>query len=251
MSWRRKALTLGFVFGAGVLCLSPVLSDSISKRIATSWNAQASVAKVEISLPRSSLSLFDIDIRRPDLLIHGDEVHLKMNSESLWYRDSIVESLIGKGFLFQSRPSIASAPSSETAADSPVENAKNSIESLATSCKEFEAKIRSELALALKQFHDFETQSQVRTQTIDSRISRFRSELLALQDPTQTPNPLRVSQRLEQLRSEGSRIQQLLAEDRLKRKQEAKVHESTIASLQESIKTFRTTHRVRRSIPHR
>jgi hypothetical protein len=36
----------------------------------------------------------------------------------------------------------------------------------------------------------------------------------------------------------------LLAEDRLKRKQEAKVHESTIASLQESIKTFRTTHRV-------
>jgi hypothetical protein len=244
MSWRRKALTLGFVFGAGVLCLSPVLSDSISKRIATSWNAQASVAKVEISLPRSSLSLFDIDIRRPDLLIHGDEVHLKMNSESLWYRDSIVESLIGKGFLFQSRPSIASAPSSETAADSPVENAKNSIESLATSCKEFEAKIRSELALALKQFHDFETQSQVRTQTIDSRISRFRSELLALQDPTQTPNPLRVSQRLEQLRSEGSRIQQLLAEDRLKRKQEAKVHESTIASLQESIKTFRTTHRV-------
>lgn len=242
MSWRRKALTLSFVFGAGVLSLGPVLSDSISKRIATSWNVQASVSKVEISLPQSSLSLFGLDLRSPDLVVYGDEVHLKMNSESLWYRDSIVESMVGKGFLFKATPLIESAAASQSSTLSPIAKVQSSYKSFESSCKAFEATIRAELDLALKQFHDFELQSHARTQTIDSRIAQLRSELSALRDPAQTPNPLRVSQRLEQLRSEGSRIQQLLAEDRLQRRQEAKTYDATVARLQESILSFRTTH---------
>lgn len=244
MSWRRKALTLSVVLGAGVLSLGPVLSDSISKRIATSWNVDASVSKVEISLPNSRLSLFALDIRRPDLFVHGDEVHLKMNSESLWYRDGIVESMIGKGFLFRAQSTPANTLSLEQTAGSPVAKVKGSFASIESSCKSFEGKIRTDLDLALKQFHDFEMQSQVRTQAIDSRISRLRSELTALQDPNQTPNPLRVTQRFEQLRSEGSLIQQLLAEDRLQRKQEVRACATTMDSLLESIKTFRTTHPV-------
>lgn len=244
MSWRRKALTLSLVLVVGGVGLGPVLSDSISKRIATSWNARASVSKVEVSLPRSSLSLFGLDIRRPDLSVYGEEVHLKMNYQSLLYRDSVVESMIGKGFLFRAQKSLDTTLATEPSNSSPMANAKRTIAALESNCKTFEAKVQAELELALKQFREFELQSQLRTQTIEDRISRFRSDLSALQEPLPTHNPLRVSQRVDQLRSEGSRIQQLLAEDRLHRKQEGRSYEATIASLQESIKKFRTTHPV-------
>jgi hypothetical protein len=240
MSWRRKALTIGLVLGAGVVSIGPVLSDSIAKRIAHSWNAQASIAKVEVSLPRTGLSLLGLRIDRPDLCIQGNQVDLRLHRESLWYRDSVVESMVGKGFLITMRPTGSTrSEESNSFATEHFSKATQSLTAFRSACSAFESSIESQLDSARRQIQESEQKCQARSLSIDERISRLHSEIAAFQDPTRRPNPLRASQRLEQIRSEANHIQQLLAEERLQRKQGAKDCESTISSLNESIQALR------------
>ncbi|AMV34018.1 hypothetical protein VN12_17950 [Pirellula sp. SH-Sr6A] len=239
MSWRRKALTIGLVLGAGVVSIGPVLSDSIAKRVAQSWNAQASIAKVEVSLPRAGLSLLGVRIERPDLCIQGNQVDLKLDRESLWYRDSVVESMVGKGFLITLSPMDSDrSEDANVLTTNHVAKTNQSLVAFRSACSKFESSLESQLNSARSLIQESEQKCQSRSLSIDERISRLRSEIAAFHDPAHRPNPLRASQRLEQIRSEANHIQQLLAEERLQRKQGMKACESTITSLSESIQAL-------------
>jgi len=207
MSWRRRAIFVIVAFGAGIYCLRPMVTHSIQRRLAAELNAETRIASTILSLGQSTLVLEGVAIEGNDSRISLDQLSLRIDPDELWYRNCIVDPMVGTGLRwhlpirkqFSSLDSKVSPPIPivDWSFDPRFEQAKQLLESATTRLSTFEKEANSQ------------------TLNLDHKIEAIRTRISELAQDDMLVNPLRPSDGITQLKNELLMLRQFLAENRL------------------------------------
>jgi hypothetical protein len=207
MSWRRRAIFVIVAFGAGIYCLRPMVTHSIQRRLAAELNAETRITSTILSLGQSTLVLEGVAIEGNDSRISLDQLSLRIDPDELWYRNCIVDPMVGTGLRwhlpirkqFSSLDSKVSPPIPivDWSFDPRFEQAKQLLESATTRLSTFEKEANSQ------------------TLNLDHKIEAIRTRISELAQDDMLVNPLRPSDGITQLKNELLMLRQFLAENRL------------------------------------
>lgn len=207
MSWRRRAIFVIVACGAGIYCLRPMVTHSIQRRLAAELNAETRITSTILSLGQSTLVLEGVAIEGNDSRISLDQLSLRIDPDELWYRNCIVDPMVGTGLRwhlpirkqFSSLDSKVSPPIPivDWSFDPRFEQAKQLLESATTRLSTFEKEANSQ------------------TLNLDHKIEAIRTRISELAQDDMLVNPLRPSDGITQLKNELLMLRQFLAENRL------------------------------------
>jgi len=207
MSWRRRAIFVIVACGAGIYCLRPMVTHSIQRRLAAELNAETRITSTILSLGQSTLVLEGVAIEGNDSRISLDQLSLRFDPDELWYRNCIVDPMVGTGLRwhlpirkqFSSLDSKVSPPIPlvDWSFDPRFEQAKQLLESATTRLSTFEKEANSQ------------------TLNLDHKIEAIRTRISELAQDDMLVNPLRPSDGITQLKNELLMLRQFLAENRL------------------------------------
>ena len=194
-------------FGAGIYCLRPMVTHSIQRRLAAELNAETRITSTILSLGQSTLVLEGVAIEGNDSRISLDQLSLRIDPDELWYRNCIVDPMVGTGLRwhlpirkqFSSLDSKVSPPIPivDWSFDPRFEQAKQLLESATTRLSTFEKEANSQ------------------TLNLDHKIEAIRTRISELAQDDMLVNPLRPSDGITQLKNELLMLRQFLAENRL------------------------------------
>ena len=194
-------------FGAGIYCLRPMVTHSIQRRLAAELNAETRITSTILSLGQSTLVLEGVAIEGNDSRISLDQLSLRFDPDELWYRNCIVDPMVGTGLRwhlpitkqFSSLDSKVSPPIPivDWSFDPRFEQAKQLLESATTRLSTFEKEANSQ------------------TLNLDHKIEAIRTRISELAQDDMLVNPLRPSDGITQLKNELLMLRQFLAENRL------------------------------------
>lgn len=194
-------------FGAGIYCLRPTMTHSIQRRLAAELNAKTRITNTILSLGQSTVVLEGVSIEDTTSKINLDQLSLRLDPEELWYRNCIVDPMVGTGLRwhlpitkqFSSLDSKVSPPIPivDWSFDPRFEQAKQLLESATTRLSTFEEEANSQ------------------TLNLDHKIEAIRTRISELAQDDMLVNPLRPSDGITQLKNELLMLRQFLAENRL------------------------------------
>ncbi|MFN7843716.1 MAG: hypothetical protein ACK5N9_18525, partial [Pirellula sp.] len=202
MSWRRRLLGTTALIGLSVLCLRPVLTTGIERRLSEQLRLPVSVGDTQLAMSQNSLQILDFQIDDEICPMSIRELSLKLDGNGLLYRDCVIESFIGNGlkwYLPKATESVhtASIPSVTTQDNSAVKD------------------IHGIFSQALRSIKDAEILSLDRSREIDLKMESIKNKIDEVLHQSPAPNPLRNSHAVDKLRSDLIAIQALLASDRV------------------------------------
>lgn len=202
MSWRRRLLGTTALVGASVLCLRPVLTTGIERRLSEQLRLPVEIGDAMLAMSQSSLHLSRFQIDDENCPLSIEDLSLRLDGNGLLYRDCIVESFVGNGLKWY-LPKPLQSPST------------TAIPNLTTEDPSAITEIQEIFSQALRSIKDAESVTQDRSREINLKLEAIQNKIkeAPLRDPT--PNPLRNAQSVEKLRSDLIAIQALLASDRV------------------------------------
>ena len=202
MSWRRRLLGTTALIGLSVLCLRPVLTTGIERRLSEQLRLPVSVGDTQLAMSQNSLQILDFQIDDEICPLSIRELSLKLDGNGLLFRDCVVESFIGNGlkwYLPKATESFHTA----------------SIRSVTTQDNSTVKDIQGIFSQALRSIKDAEILSLDRSREIDLKLESIKNKIDVVLYQSPAPNPLRNSQTVDKLRSDLIAIQALLASDRV------------------------------------
>jgi len=202
MSWRRRLLGTSALLGVSVLCLRPVLTIGIERRLSEQLRLPVSVGDTRLAMSQNSLQLteFRIDDERCPLTI--DELLLRLDGNALLYRNCVVESFVGSGLRWYL------PVRSESESSTPIPMVSASGESVIKDIQQ----VFSQTLGAIK---TAESLSVDRSREIDRKLEAIKTKIDEAIYRGPISNPLRGSPTVEKLRSDVLAIQSLIAIDRV------------------------------------
>lgn len=209
MNWRGKAIAVGLALGVGFTCVRPLLIHSIERRISGAWCSKTELGDAKISLSHGTLALSDLSIAQTSGNLSIEKVLMRFDPKELWYRNCVVESLMGTGLRweFAEKQTDASRVTTDSLA------AWNSLGK-----EELDNKTRAAELLfesVSQQMRTMELESVTQSQRTDQRLVRLQSKLTEAEVSEKASNPLRPNNLLREMESEILQIQQALAEERV------------------------------------
>jgi hypothetical protein len=225
MNWRGKAIAVGLALGVGFTCVRPLLIHSIERRISGAWCSKTELGDAKISLSHGTLALSDLSIAQTRGNLSIEKVLMRFDPKELWYRNCIVESLMGTGLRWEftekqtdpSRATTDSLAAWSSLGKEDLENKNGATELLFQSVSQ--------------QIQKMEQESVVQSQRTDQRLVRLRSKLTEAEVSEKAANPLRPNNLLNEMESEILQIQQALAEERV---QSRSLEKQLIAAVKQS-----------------
>ena len=200
-------------FGAGIYCLRPMVTHSIQRRLAAELNAETRISNTILSLGQSTVVLEGVAIEGTDSRISLDQLSLRLDPDELWYRNCIVDPMVGTGLrwhlpLTQSFTSLAPKASLSTKDSASIPIVDWSFDPRFEQAQQL-------LVNATTRLSTFEKEANSQTLNLDHKIEAIRTRINELAQEDMLVNPLRPSDGISQLKNELLMLRQLLAENRL------------------------------------
>ncbi len=200
-------------FGAGIYCLRPIVTHSIQRRLAAELNAETRISNSILSLGQSTVVLEGVAIEGTDSRISLDQLSLRLDPDELWYRNCIVDPMVGTGLrwhlpLTQSFTSLATKASLSSKDSASIPFVDWSFDPRFEQAQQL-------LVNATTRLSTFEKEANSQTLNLDHKIEAIRTRIHELAQEDMLVNPLRPSDGITQLKNELLMLRQLLAENRL------------------------------------
>lgn len=200
-------------FGAGIYCLRPIVTHSIQRRLAAELNAETRISNSILSLGQSTVVLEGVAIEGTDSRISLDQLSLRFDPDELWYRNCIVDPMVGTGLrwhlpLTQSFTSLATKASLSSKDSASIPFVDWSFDPRFEQAQQL-------LVNATTRLSTFEKEANSQTLNLDHKIEAIRTRIHELAQEDMLVNPLRPSDGITQLKNELLMLRQLLAENRL------------------------------------
>lgn len=218
MTWRRRLLGTSALIGVSVLCIRPVMTTGIERRLSEQLRTPVTIGTTRLALSNGVVQLqrFRIDDNCCPLFI--DELTLRLDGHGLLYRDCVVESFLGSGLKWH-----LPQPTTDHQAT------RLSIPNVSEQSGVLALELQTSLTEATRSLQDAEKFSVARAREIDLRIDSVKSRLDDVIYASPAPNPLRSDSTIQKLRSDLIAVQSLLASDRV---EASKIDAATSRSLE-------------------
>lgn len=200
-------------FGAGIYCLRPMVTHSIQRRLAAELNAETRITNTILSLGQSTVVLEGVAIEGTDSRISLDQLSLRLDPDELWYRNCIVDPMVGTGLRWHLPLTQSFTPLAPKASQSTKDSA--SIPFVDWSFDPRFEQVQQLLVNATTRLSTFEKEANSQTLNLDHKIEAIRTRIQELAQEDMLLNPLRPSDGISQLKNELLMLRQLLAENRL------------------------------------
>ena len=227
MTFRRRLFVATLTVGGGICCFQPVMRSRMEARLSELVGGRATIGSSKISLRDSTIALSDITIRpcgsESELFEENTfgtlkigQAALRFNWSSLLYRNLKVEKILASNVHWDiNEPSDRAIPKA-------VENADPSLFNLNTWGANLEETVDS-IVQPIKQKLAEESSKQNRTQQkISLQLKSIADRLAEVSPSDESFNILRQPYVVSSTKRELNDIHQLIAEDKLARKEAIK-----------------------------
>lgn len=206
--------------GAGICCLKPMVTYSIQRRLTAELNTDTRIKSTILSIGNSTVVLEGVTIENADTRFRVDQLSLRLDPQELWYRNCVVDPMVGAGLQWQ-LPNAPLFSRSVADASPPVPIVDWSLDPRFEQAKQL-------LESASAKLSSFERDANSQTLELDQRIESIRNRIRELAQDETILNPLRPSDGIKRLENDLLRMRQILAENQIQAQDVGKLVANTI-----------------------